>query len=215
MGLWRLFWVPPSGTARDGVYVRYPAAELLDIVSLESRRAGTYVIGEDLGTVEHGVRGEMARRNILSYRLLWFERSGLARLPTLSLAAVTNHDLPTLAGLWSGEDIEAQRSMGFEVDEGERAALIRSIARRARVRQDAPLEKVVEAVYRLLAGAPSALIAAPLEDALGVRERPNHPGTTEQWPNWRLALPASLEQIESDPAPRRLARILSRDSLES
>jgi 4-alpha-glucanotransferase len=49
-----------------------------------------------------------------------------------------------------------------------------------------------------------------LEDALGVVERPNYPGTTDEWPNWRIALPASLENIERDERVLALARVLQR-----
>ena len=58
---------------------------------------------------------------------------------------------------------------------------------------------MVVAAHRALARAPSALVAATLEDALGVRERPNMPGTVGSWPNWSLALPVPLETLEADP----------------
>jgi 4-alpha-glucanotransferase len=211
MGLWRLFWIPPrASSAADGVYVRYPAEDLLDIVALESQRAGAYVIGEDLGTVERGVRRKMAARNMLSYRLLWFERSDPAKLPGRTLAAVTNHDQPTVSGMWSGADLDAQRAAGLDPDERALERVRRRIARQAGLTDSAEPGDVIEAVYRMLARAPSALVGATLEDALEVFERPNHPGTTNELPNWRLALPVPLEDIESDPRPAKLAALLAR-----
>jgi 4-alpha-glucanotransferase len=67
----------------------------------------------------------------------------------------------------------------------------------------------VVAAHRSLAGAPSALVAATLEDALQVPERPNMPGTTDSWPNWSLALPVPLEELEHDPVVEAVAGALS------
>src|SRR4029079_12602420 len=77
MGLFRLYWVPPEGGPADGAYVRYQASDLLDIVAVEAHRAGGFVVGEDLGTVEDEVRTDLADRGILSYRLLLFEEDPL------------------------------------------------------------------------------------------------------------------------------------------
>lgn len=105
MGLFRLFWIPDGGEPADGVYVRYPAAELLDAVAAVSRRYDAFVIGEDLGTVEPGVREALRARRIFSYKVLWFEEGDPSTWPDLSVAAVTTHDLPTIRG--KGLDVDA------------------------------------------------------------------------------------------------------------
>jgi 4-alpha-glucanotransferase len=209
MGLFRLFWVPPGGGPAEGAYVRYPAGDLLDLLALESARAGALVVGEDLGTVEAGVREELAARAVLSMRLLWFEDDPPGAWPEQALSLVTTHDLPTVAGVWTGSDVADQRAAGVPVAEDGAAELRRRLAQRTRLPDGAPVADVVVAASRALAEAPSALVAATLEDALGVTERPNMPGTVDSWPNWSLALPVPLEELEADPVVAAVADALA------
>ena len=208
MGLFRLWWVPAGGTPVDGAYVRYPAEDLLDIVALESSRAQALVVGEDLGTVEDGVREEMAAHGVLSYRLLWFEDDDPAEWPATSMAAVTTHDLPTVAGLWTGADLAEQREQGTGSDEElerGRAALLEHLPG---LREQAPVEEAVQHAHELLARAPSMLLAATLDDAVAEQRRPNMPGT-EGRPNWSLPLPVPVEELPGHPLVRRVARTLA------
>ena len=78
------------------------------------------------------------------------------------------------------------------------------------VEPDASAEVAIEKTYRALATAPSRVILATLDDALAVVERPNMPGTTTAWPNWSLALPLPLEELEEQALPYRLAEIMKR-----
>jgi 4-alpha-glucanotransferase len=211
MGLFRQFWIPSGARPADGTYVRYPSSELLDIVALESHRAGAYIVGEDLGTVEGSTRQELAGRGVLSYCLLWFEPSppSSGRWPVEALAAVTTHDLPTVAGLWSGADLEAQQALHLHPNEGALRATRARLATWLGIDDDAPVEEVVERAYEVLGQSPCLLATATLDDALAVRERPNMPGTVEQWPNWSLALPGSLEELQRLPMAARLAAALN------
>ena len=209
LGLFRLWWVPAGASPAGGAYVRSRTDELMEIVALESYRAGAVVIGEDLGTVPAGVRAELRRRRLLSTRLALFENRPPARYPRQSFAAVTTHDLPTIAGLWSGSDLADQRAVGQDPDPEAAGGLRRRLVRAAGLRGAPSVPELTLALHRRLAAAPPMLVAATLEDALGVEVRPNLPGTTgEVRPNWSMALPATLEEIESDPRVAALEEAL-------
>ena len=209
MGLFRLWWIPNGQHPQQGWYVRYPADDLLGIVALESHRAGAFMVGEDLGNVEPGVRQRLALRRMLSCRLLWFEAMRPAEYPEMSMASVTTHDLPTIAGLWSGADEAAQRSIGLTVSE-EMHQLRNHLRELLDMPSDATAVEVIERAYRCLAQAPSRIITATLEDAQAMTDRPNMPGTMQQWPNWSLVLPQDIETMIEADLPRRIAAVLGR-----
>jgi 4-alpha-glucanotransferase len=206
MGLFRLFWIPQGADPAAGAYVRYSADELLAILALESQRAKAYIVGEDLGTVEESARTRLSDSRVLSYRLLWFEDDPPAAYPELALAAVTTHDLPTIAGLWSGADLKAQQQLGLEPNEEGTLKIRERLRSMTGVSDEAPIEQVITRAYKLLAQAPSAIVTATLEDALAQEQRPNIPGRAED--SWCQALPESLEQFKAKPLPQAIARRL-------
>jgi 4-alpha-glucanotransferase len=212
MGLFRLWWVPRGATAARGAYVRYPAGDLLDILALESVRADAIVVGEDLGTVEPGVREAMYERRILSYRVLWFEEDDPSEWPGRSMAAVTTHDLPTVIGMWTGSDLASQRAAGLEPNVPSTLAIREHLGAATGLPDDATTQEVVERTHRLLARAPSVLLTATLDDAVGEPERPNIPGADGRRPNWSLALPLTIEELRDLPLARVVASAL-RDGL--
>lgn len=211
MGLFHLFWIPQNnGGPANGGFVRTRDDELLGIIALESERAGAFVVGEDLGTVEPGVREKMADYRMLSYRLMYFEPRPPAEYPELALSTVSTHDLPTIAGLATGADITRARAAGAPQNEEGWRVLREKLAGLAGTAADAPAPELIKNVYGALAAAPSRVLLATLEDALAVEERPNIPGASADCPNWAVALPLPLEEFEEQELPRQLATMLSR-----
>ena len=193
MGLFRLFWIPEGVPATEGAYVHYPASTLLALLANESRRAGAFVIGEDLGLVEPVVRQRLDEVGSLSYRLVWFESSHPEHWPHDAVAAVGTHDLPTVAGIWTRSEPEHRLHH-----------LRDKLVQLTGLPDDAHPLEVTAAVYGHLARGRPRIVLASLEDALAVQERPNVPGTTAEFPNWRLALPATIEEIEQSEGARRI-----------
>jgi 4-alpha-glucanotransferase len=126
---------------------------------------------------------------------------------------VTTHDLPTIAGVWSGDDAADQRAAGIEPDEAALGRLLDKLTALTGLGADAAIEDVIVAVHARLSQSPCALVAATVEDALALRQRPNLPGTTAaERPNWSLGLPVTLEQALADPLLGRVAAALDRSS---
>ncbi len=196
LGLFRLFWIPPTGVT-DGTYVAQDTDALLDIVALESQRAGAYVVGEDLGTVMAGVREELVARGLLRYRVLWFEDEDPRRWDRHALASVTTHDLPSIGGLWTGAELDVLRAVGSRIDEDRIERMRTDLAARTGVSVDAPVDEVCVAAARTLAGAGTDVVVVQLEDAIGSTHRINVPGTdSAQRPdNWSVPLPVALEDL--------------------
>jgi 4-alpha-glucanotransferase len=208
MGLFRLFWIPPGQEPGAGAYVRQPAEELLALLALESRRAQGFVVGEDLGTVEPGVREALGERHVLSYRVLALDDAPIEHYPVEALASFTTHDLPTVAGFWTGSDLEDQDRLGMQPNVEDTHKARARFADQIGAGDDTPLDEVVRRAHTLLARAPSRVVVAQLDDAATVAERPNMPGTSDEWPNWCLALPRPLEAILDEPLTTQIADAL-------
>jgi 4-alpha-glucanotransferase len=228
MSLFRLFWIAANFGPADGAYVRYPFSEMLRILAAVSHARRTLIIGEDLGVLPFGFREVMQRAELQSYRVFFFER-GKDDLfhppeyyPREALACVTIHDLHTLAGWWSGHDIDVrQRAAMIDASEAMRLKELRAHHRRralgllfekgllptelinvmrgeSEAPQDLPPPLAV-AFHRLLACTPSRLFAVQAEDLTGATDQVNIPGTVGEHPNWRRRLSVDLERLPSLP----------------
>ena len=68
--------------------------------------------------------------------------------------------------------------------------------------------KMVEKVYTYLAQAPCQVFLVQLEDVLRQIEQMNMPGTTDEYPNWRVKLPKTIEELDSDTDMEKIAGVL-------
>lgn len=243
MSLYRLFWIADGFTAADGVYVRYPFHALLETLAEVSQARRAIVIGEDLGVVPPGFREVMKALEIQSYRVFFFEKKqdffiAPDAYPREALACVTTHDLHTLAGWWSGRDIEVRRTIGMvEEAEAERAAQERAHERRRllglladhgllpkklapvmRGKAEPPAEMPVElavALHRLVARTPSRLFVLQAEDLTGAVEQVNIPGTHQEHPNWRRKLSVDLERLALEPLFGAITAVVAQERPKS
>ncbi len=237
MSLNRLYWIPNGMAATDGCYVKYPFDDLLRLVALESCRHGCAVIGEDLGTVPPGFRETMRAANLLSYRIMIFERrhdggfATPAEYPPLVAASAATHDLATLAGFWLGRDISLRRRLGLypetaaeTAEEAERSRDRRLLLQALVVEGLLPSEDLGRylsqdgeptyspdlgnAIQCFLARSRARLMLVQLEDVVGETEQANLPGTIDAHPNWRRRLSRTIENILDGSELRRTASIV-------
>jgi glycogen operon protein len=226
LGLRRLFLVPDGGRGADGAYLDYPFRDLLGQLALESHRAGCLVVGEDLGTVPEGTGEALQANQVLSYRVLWFERQGTAFVPpdewpARAAACVSTHDLPTLEGFWSGADLEERAGLGLLDDLP--AAMTSRLQDRAALRdllaqEELPSEgtgpegdlddELAAAIHQLVSRTPSALMLVQAEDLAGERIAVNLPGTDRERPNWRRRLPRPVNRLAEGPRARAVLQAI-------
>jgi 4-alpha-glucanotransferase len=217
IGLFRLWWVPVGRPASEGTYVRYDHEAMIGVLALEAHRAGAVVVGEDLGVVAPEARDFLRGKGILGTSILWFEKdaAGGPLAPEdyreWCLASVTTHDLPPTAGYLAGDHVRLQHRLGLlegDLDADLAAAraevdsVLADVRRRGLLAEgEDGTREVVEALHRYLALSPARLLNVALTDAVGDRRTQNQPGTTDEYPNWRVPLagpdgvPLPLEEV--------------------
>jgi 4-alpha-glucanotransferase len=236
IGLFRLWWIPRGAPPTEGTYVRYDHEAMIGIVALEAQRAGAVVVGEDLGTVEPWVRDYLRERGLLGTSILWFEEDQWGDGGPLQaqwwreycLSSVTTHDLPPTAGYLAGEHVRIRQELGLltrsaedelAADRAEQAGWLAELRRTGLLAPDdvePTVDDVVRALYGYLGGTASRLLALALPDAVGDVRTQNQPGTTDEYPNWRVPLAAPdgrrmlLEDVFDDPRAAALADVMRR-----
>ncbi len=222
LGLNRSFWCAAGGD-KTGAYVTYPLQDLLGIIAVESHRAKCMVIGEDLGTVPEGFRDSLAAWQMMGCSIFFIDRTQDGGfLPSsdvrrTSLASLSNHDFPTIAGFWEEADLKWR--MDLEIG-SEPARINNERKNRAQDRRailhllqtegllhdglnaDHPPKtytpEINSAMHAYLARTDALAVAIQLEDLTGARGQPNVPGTVNEQPNWRRKYNLYIDEIAQD-----------------
>jgi 4-alpha-glucanotransferase len=118
MSLHRLFWIPRGLSPAQGAYVAYPAEELYAILSLESHRYHSMIVGEDLGTVPPEVTQGLQRHGIRQMYVVQYElrphvKRALRPAPVRTVASLNTHDMPPFAAFCDGLDIADRGGLGL------------------------------------------------------------------------------------------------------
>jgi 4-alpha-glucanotransferase len=230
IGMFRLWWIPKGAAPTEGTYVRYDHDAMIGIIALEAHRAGALVVGEDLGTVEPWVRDYLRERGLFGTSILWFEsdESGgplpAERWREYCLSSVTTHDLPPTPGYLAGEHVRLRERLGLltrpadeelAADRTAQAAWLDELRRAGLLGPDPDTDQIVSALYRYLGRTPSKLLALSLADAVGEVRTQNQPGTTDEYPNWRIPLAGPdgrrilLEDVFTDPRAAALCDVMA------
>jgi 4-alpha-glucanotransferase len=210
VGLYRTYYFPNDG--RPPAFI--PEGEKAQTRNGERVLAllaeGARVIAEDLGTVPDFVRASLDRIGIPGYRVLRWERSWKepgqpfrdpAAWPALSVATTGTHDTDAMADWWDA------------MPEEERQAFV-ALPALASLRARGPTgfdDGVRDAILGLVYGAGSDLLLLPFQDAFGMRERVNVPGTVTG-ENWTYRIPRDLAALHADRAALARLRALAERS---
>lgn len=215
--LWlnRVYVIAQGRPPAQGCYLRYPLDALLGALALESQRCQCITVGEDLGTVPPELRAALKEWGVWTYHVMQFERdeAGAFRAAKAyqerALATFSTHDLPPFAAWLAASDLVRKRAIGLDPGETaeEREAAIASLT--AALRPAAAETVEFSEIARFLAGTPSRLVCIGLEDALGLAELANIPGTIDEHPNWRIRSPVLLEELATHRGLAALQEVLS------
>lgn len=212
MSLHRLYCVPEGTESSHGAYMRYRAEELYAILKVESHRAGSIIVGEDLGTVPRYVREAIdehgfKRLFVLQRQLSHVKENPPGAIVGNMLASINNHDIPTFASYWRGIDLADRTDIGIY----DAAVFAREVAKRRDVRarwiavlvgqgllreeDRGDVAAIMRASSEYLGRSDAAIVLLNVEDLWLETAPQNTPTTTWQRSNWRRRFRFTMAEI--------------------
>lgn len=216
MGLHRLYWVPDGFEAREGAYVYYPREELFAILTIESHRHQTGIVGENLGTVPDAVDRALREHRVCGMYVLQYALNPETNTPpipgVLDAASLNTHDMPTFNAYWRGLDVADRVDLRLLNDDGaametrNRANLRATIIaffqsqgmlptgeRWQSLDEETRTRRVLECSLNFLGQSAAPLVLVNIEDLWLEELAQNTPGTFLERPNWRRRARFALE----------------------
>ena len=224
MNFHRLFCIPEGVDTSEGVYLSYRADEMYAILSLESHRHNSIIIGEDLGMVPPEVRPMMDKYGIYrmfvgQYQLI--AENQLGDIPANSVASLNTHDMFPFASFWDETDIKERQKLKLINEEVYRKeikqrrqikktllSILKCISPESEISQDTLF--TMESIYRLLAASPAYALLINLEDLWLETQPQNVPGTQNKQ-NWSQKARYTLEQFSRSPAILSIIKNIDRN----
>jgi 4-alpha-glucanotransferase len=208
----RLFCIPEGMENREGVYIGYKADELYAILTLESYRHQSIIIGEDLGMVPPEVRPMMEAHGIYRMFVGQYEliaENTLGKIPPQAVASLNTHDIFPFAAFWQERDILARQKLKLINEKLAQEEILRRrqiMKQLIRILQDRSPDKAISgdtgAILRellnLLAASPAYALLVNLED-LWLETRPQNTPGTKGRQNWTQKARFSFEEFSQMP----------------
>ena len=141
-----------------------------------------------------------------------------------ALASVTTHDMPPTAGYLAFEHVKLREELHLLTDSvesfqkaatAERDAMMKMlleggwISKAASEDAEGHVQEIVEAMHAIMRTSPSLLLQVALVDAVGERRSQNQPGTSIEYPNWRIPLADSDGHVVHTDEVFKSPRVLS------
>ena len=227
MGLHRLYWIPEGFHKSEGVYVRNPSEEIYAVLTLESQRSQTVLVGENLGIVPGYVDQAMRRHSLAGMNVAYWEiasdpEGALQRMADRpdAVASLNTHDMFPFAAFWNAIDADKRLELGMV--SADQADLERWLRGELRSRLTGYLRDhghditgeddilgSLRGILSLLARSDARWLLINLEDLWLETSPQNIPDTVNEHPNWRQKTRMSLEELIRDEGFRLLLKSIN------
>jgi 4-alpha-glucanotransferase len=207
VGVYRTYYFPNDGKPAAFVPATEPEQTHNGETVLGILGEGARVIAEDLGVVPDFVRASLEQLEIPGYRVQRWEKEWKeegqpfrdpAEYPPVSVATTGTHDTESLADWYDA----------LPAEEREQLLEIPALAPLAEALPEKFDPAVRDALLAMIYGAGSDLVLVPFQDAFGLRERVNVPGTVTD-DNWTYRIPMDLAALAADAKERERLRRLA------